>query len=133
MKDFRTHAEFLRHRARLGRISFLFASGRFLSKVPILKISKLKVIQMTIKQYKSPILTKQPGHRKSSTSNEEPAAFTLKAPIIYKNSIQKLKAKLVSPKLKQPMLLLFFYKIYPRPGVEECCFPHSDPNSWHQS
>lgn len=38
---------------------------------------------MTIKEYKSPIIAKQPGHlQKQQLWNGEPAAFTLKAPII---------------------------------------------------
>lgn len=38
---------------------------------------------MTIEQYESPILAKQPGRlQKQHLWNEEPAVFTLKAPII---------------------------------------------------
>jgi hypothetical protein len=43
---------------------------------------------MTRKQYKSLILAMQPGHlQKQHLENEEPAAFTLKAPIIQKYPI----------------------------------------------
>lgn len=74
---------------------------------------------MTRKHYKSSILDKQPGHlQKQHLRNG--------ACCIHTQSTHHKKAKLIFPKHEQPMLLLFFYKIYPRPEVEE----HGFPQKW---